>query len=350
MLSLKRAHVIRFGVLVVAMTALAACSGGGTTRDQIKVVGSSTVYPFTTAVAENFVNARGMKPPVIESTGTGPGMKLFCGGIGPRHPDVVNASRRMKTSEYAACQANGVGAVMEVQIGTDGIALAESNTGPRLQLTRRDVYLALAANPGGKPNAARTWHDVNPALPAIPIQVYGPPSTSGTRDAFAELVLVPACEAISPQAKALKDSDADAFANLCTKLRDDGVYVDKGENDNLIVQNLSTNPNAIGIFGYSYLEENADSLHGVPLDGVTPTYASIADGSYPGARPLYVYVKTAHLRAVPGLKEFLADYAAAWGPDGPLVKRGLIAASPAVRARAAQVVAQRIPLDPAQLH
>lgn len=343
--------MFRLGSMLIATIALAACSGGGKTRDQIKVVGSSTVYPFTTAVAENFVNSRaGMKAPVIESTGTGPGMKLFCGGIGPQHPDIVNASRRMKRSEFATCQANGVGAIIEVQVGTDGIALAESNTGSKFRLTRRDVYMALAANPGGKPNTAKTWRDVNPTLPAIPIQVYGPPSTSGTRDAFAELVLEPACEAISPQAMALKDSDKDAFANLCTKLRDDGAYVDKGENDNLIVQNLSTNPNAVGIFGYSYLEENADSLHGVPLDGVTPTYETIAGGTYPGARPLYIYVKSAHLKAVPGLKEFLADYVAAWGPGGPLVKRGLIAAAPDVRARSAEIVARATPLDPAQLH
>lgn len=339
----------RFGVMLVALASLAAC-GGGTTRDQIKVVGSSTVYPFTTAVAEGFVNARGLKPPVIESTGTGPGIKLFCGGIGPQHPDIVNASRRMKASELATCEVNGVGAVIEVQVGTDGIALAESNAGPRFQLTRRDVYRALAARPDGQPNRARTWRDVNPSLPAIPIQVYGPPSTSGTRDAFIELVMNPACEAEHPNAKAMKDGDKEAYDNLCTRLRDDGAYVDKGENDNLIVQNLAANPNAVGIFGYSYLEENADSLHGVALDGIVPTYATIAGGSYPGARALYIYVKRAHLRAVPGLREFLADYAAAWGPDGPLVKRGLIAAAPDVRARSAEIVARGTPLDPALLH
>ncbi|SOB86839.1 phosphate transport system substrate-binding protein [Sphingomonas guangdongensis] len=334
-----------------ALLALTACDGGGTTREQIKVVGSSTVYPFTTAVAETFVNSRpDAKAPVIESTGTGPGVKLFCAGIGPQHPDIVNASRRMRATELRTCQANGVADVMEVQVGTDGIALAESNNGPKLQLSRRDVYLALAASPNGRRNTARRWSDVNPALPALPIQVYGPPSTSGTRDAFAELVLMPACEANDPQARALKDRDPDAYAERCTKMRDDGAYVDKGENDNLIVQNLSTNPNAIGIFGYSYLEENAGALHGVPLEGVAPTYQSIASGRYPGARALYIYVKKAHLRAVPGLKEFLADYARAWGPDGPLVRRGLIAAGPEVRARAAAVVAGGQALDPAQLH
>lgn len=336
---------------VAALLALAACDGAGVTRDQIKVVGSSTVYPFTTAVAETFVNSRpNAKAPVIESTGTGPGIKLFCAGIGPQHPDIVNASRRMKASELATCRRNGVAEVMEVQVGTDGIALAESNRGPKLQLSRRDVYLALAASPNGRRNTARRWSDVNPALPDLPIQVYGPPSTSGTRDAFAELVMMPACEADDPQAAALKDRDPDAYAERCTKMRDDGAYVDKGENDNLIVQNLSTNPNAIGIFGYSYLEENAATLHGVPLDGVAPSYDTIASGAYPGARALYLYVKKAHLRAVPGLKDFLADYTRAWGPDGPLVRRGLIAAAPEVRARAAEVVASAQPIDPKQLH
>lgn len=341
-------HIRRMIAGLATTLALGAC-GGATTRDQIRIVGSSTVYPFTTAVAEAFVNSRGMKPPVIESTGTGSGVKLFCAGIGPNHPDVLNASRRIKRAEYAACRDNGVAEVLEVQIGTDGIALAESNRGPRLRLSRADLYHALAANPGGRPNRARTWADVNPALPAIPIQVYGPPSTSGTRDAFAELVLIPACEAENPNAKALKDRDPDAFADLCTKLRDDGAYVDKGENDNLIVQNLTTNPNAVGIFGYSYLEENADRLHGVPLDGAVPTYATIADGSYPGARALYIYVKKAHLRAVPGLRDFVSDYAAAWNPGGPLARRGLIAAPPEVRARSEAIVAQGTPLDPASL-
>jgi phosphate transport system substrate-binding protein len=336
----------------VALTALllAACGSGGLSREQIKIVGSSTVYPFATRVAESFVNTRSnVKAPVIESTGTGAGMKLFCAGIGPQHPDIVNASRRMKPSEYAACQANGVGEVMEVPIGTDGIALAESNRGPGLQLSRRDVYLALAANPNGQPNQNRTWRDVNPALPAVPIQVYGPPSTSGTRDALAELILAPGCEAANPQAAALAERDADAYAELCTRIREDGAYVDKGENDNLIVQNLSTNPNAIGVFGYSYLEENADRLHGTPLEGVTPSYATIASGRYPGARALYLYVKKRHLRAVPGLKEYLDDFAAAWGPEGSLAKRGLIAGRPEARAAAAAIVAKQTPLDPRAL-
>jgi phosphate transport system substrate-binding protein len=339
---------VKLAALALPVVVLAGC--GSQSRDQIKIVGSSTVYPFTTAVAEQFVNKHSnLKAPVVESTGTGAGMKLFCAGIGPQHPDILNASRRIKRSEYEKCEANGVGDVLEVVIGTDGIALAESNNGPRFKLTREQLYLALAANPRGQKNVSKKWTDIDPALPAIPIQVYGPPSTSGTRDAFAELVLNPGCETAMPAAKAFKSSDPDRYADVCTKMRDDGAYVDKGENDNLIVQNLVANPNAVGIFGYSYLEENHDRLHGVPLEGVEPTYETISAGSYPGARPLYLYVKKAHLKAVPGLKEFLDDYQAAWNPSGPLVKRGLIAATNEVRQHSQDVIEKGTPLDPASL-
>ncbi|MCP3731725.1 substrate-binding domain-containing protein [Sphingomonas sp. MG17] len=340
---------------LIALTALApmlALTGCGqqASRDQIKVVGSSTVYPFTTAVAEAFVNkSTQAKAPVIEQGGTGPGMKLFCGGIGVAHPDIVNASRRMKKSEFELCQKNGVTEIIEVQIGSDGIALAESVNGPKLALTRKDIYLALAANPGGKPNTAKTWADVNPSLPAIPIKVLGPPSTSGTRDAFAELILEKGCEAVSPDAKALKDSDKTKFENLCLLIRSDAAYIDSGENDNLIVQKLSTDPNSIGIFGYSYLEENAQRLKGIPVEGVTPTYETIAGSTYPGARALYIYVKKQHLKAVPGLKEFLAQYAQMWAPDGPLVKRGLIAGPQAARDASAKAIEMETLLDPASL-
>lgn len=330
--------------------ALTACDGN--TAREIRVVGSSTVYPFTTAVAETYVNQGGeRKAPVVESIGTGAGLKRFCDGVGWEYPDIANASRRIKKSEYALCQRNGVGEIMEVQIGVDGVALAEANNGPKLQLSKRDVYLALAAEPMGQPNRARTWRDVNPALPAIPIQVMGPPATSGTRDALVELVLEPGCAAADPQAKALKAAkDTAPYDRRCKRIRDDGAYIDKGENDNLIVQGLATNPNALGVFGYSYLEENADRLHGVPIEGVAPSYASIADKSYPGARPLYLYVKKRHLRAVPGLADFVALYASMWNPQGKLTARGLIAAPDDLRAQAARVVAQRIALDPAGLH
>jgi phosphate transport system substrate-binding protein len=324
-----------------------ANGGGGGSRDQITAVGSSTVYPFTTLVAETFVaNNPDAKAPVIESTGTGAGMKLFCAGVGASHPDIENSSRRMKRSEYAACERNGVGPVLEIQIGIDGIAFAEAKKGRGMALTPTDLYRALAATPGGRPNTARVWRDVNPALPATRIQVYGPPATSGTRDAFAELILTRGCEAVDPRAKTL---DADARKALCTRVREDGAYVDAGENDNLIVQKLAANPDAIGVFGYSYLEENAATVNGVAIDGVKPSYATIAAGAYPGSRPLYLYVKKAHLRAIPGLATFLRLYAGAWGPEGPLVRRGLIAAPAAVRARAAAVLAGETPLDPAEL-
>lgn len=344
-------------ILLLLSTALAlsACedqaSGGGAgSRDYIRVVGSSTVYPFTTIVAEQFVNAApGSKAPVIESTGTGSGMKLFCGGIGAGHPDIEAASRRMKASEYAVCARNGVTDILEVQIGLDGVAFAEAKNGPKMQLTPADLYRALAAAPDGRPNTARVWRDVDPALPATPIQVYGPPASSGTRDALTELILDKGCAEANPRAGALRERDADAYAALCNRLREDGAYIDAGENDNLIVQKLQSNPNAIGIFGYSYLEENRDDVDGVPLNGVAPSYATIADGRYPGSRPLYLYVKKAHLTAIPGLADFLKAYVVNWGPEEPLTAKGLIAAPLAVRAAAAAVVAHWTALDPAVL-
>ncbi|MBO9712699.1 PstS family phosphate ABC transporter substrate-binding protein [Sphingomonas sp.] len=337
---------------LVAVTAFALASCDGSSVREIRVVGSSTVFPFTTAVAEAFVNqGKGHKAPVIQSTGTGAGFKRFCEGVGAQFPDVVDASRAMKRSEYDNCRKNGVGEILEIQIGTDGIALAESNNGPKMALTEKDIYLALAANPMGKPNTAKTWKDVNPALPAIPITVYGPPSTSGTRDAFAELILQPGCLAAWPEARALKEGgDPARFDAACLRLRDDGPYVDKGENDNLIVQGLAQNPNALGIFGYSYLEENHDRLHGVKINGIEPTYETIATTRYPGSRPLYLYVKKRHLKAVPGLKDFLNLYTELWDPKGELVKHGLIAAPATVRNKSWDIIQNEVALDPAQLH
>lgn len=346
---------MRLPCLLAAMFALAAChdqanGGGAGVREQITAVGSSTVYPFTTIIAERFVAADpGARAPVIESTGTGAGMKLFCAGIGAGHPDIEDASRRMKASEYRECAAHGAPDILEIQIGIDGIAFAESKRGPRMALTTVDLYRALSAHPGGKPNRARTWADVNPALPAIPIQVYGPPATSGTRDALAELILMKGCDAVEPGAVALSHRDPDAHRMLCTRVRDDGAYIDAGENDNLIVQKLQANPDALGVFGYSYLEENRQTVDGVAINGVKPTYAAIAADQYPGSRALYVYVKKAHLDAIPGLRDFLRLYAANWGKDGPLVRRGLIASPATVEAQARAIIAREIPLDPAKL-
>lgn len=321
----------------IAFTTLAACNGGGSggvgeARNQIRAVGSSTVYPFATAVAEEFLKKNpGMKSPIIESTGTGSGMKLFCAGVGIKFPDIENASRRIKKKEFDQCAANGVKEIVEVQVGVDGLAFAVSKKGPAYQLTPADMYKALAANPFGKgSNAAKTWADVNPNLPKIAISVYGPPTTSGTRDSLAELILEKGCQS-DPAMKALKDKDEDQYKAICTKVREDGAYVDSGENDNLIVQKLGANPNAVGIFGYSFLDENRDTLNDIPLNGIAATYDNVVSGKYPGARPLFIYVKKAHIAAIPGLAAFVQEFASAGAPGGYLAKRGMVASSDEIR-------------------
>jgi len=346
--------MFRFLALIAAFV-LAGCedqaSGAGAgSRDRIRVVGSSTVFPFTTLAAEQFVDRNvSMKAPVIESTGTGAGINLFCAGIGAAHPDIADASRRMTATEYARCKENGAGEIMEIQVGLDGIAFAQARDSARLSLTPLAIYRALAARPGGIPNHALTWHDVDPALPAVAIQVYGPPATSGTRDALAQLILARGCEQMMPTMAAKRLHNPEGYAALCTAVREDGAYVDAGENDNLIVQKLRANPDAVGIFGYSYLEENKDTVAGVPLSGVAPTYETIAEGRYPGSRPLFLYVKKAHLGAIPGLRPFLATLAGLWDPGGPMVRKGLIAAPADVRTRAAETIRRETRLDPTGL-
>lgn len=335
-------------VALVAMTA-AACSQGGGSRDQVRAVGSSTVFPFAKAVAESLARSNpSIKSPIIESTGTGAGMKLFCAGVGPQHPDIEDASRRMKKSEFDECVANGVKDITEIQVGLDGVAFAEGAGGPGIALTPEDVYKALAKNPYGKPNTAKTWKDVNPSLPDEPILVYGPPSTSGTRDALKELILFKGCDA-DAATKALKDSDKDKHDKICGEVREDGGYVDAGENDNLIVQKIEANPKAIGIFGFSYLEENTDKLKGLTMSGITPTYETISNFSYPGARPLYIYVKKAHLKAIPGLQAFVTEWSKMWGKGGALAKLGMVVAPEDVLAASAKAVAEMPVLDGAQL-
>jgi phosphate transport system substrate-binding protein len=288
-------------------------------------VGSSTVYPFAKLVAENFSRTfPDMRSPLIESTGTGNGIQLFCSGLGPNTPDMVNASRRMKPSEFDACASNKVDEVIELQVGLDGIAFASAKGGIMLNLSPETVYKALAANPYGKPQTAKTWKDVDPALPADPILVYGPPSTSGTRDALKELVLEVGCKK-DPAMKALKDSDEGRYKQICTEVRNDGAYSDQGEQDNLIVNKIVANPKIVGIFGYSYLEENLDKVQDLPMNGVQATYENIANFSYPGARPLYVYVKKSHMRAIPGLEQFMKEWVKSWGKDGPLARIGMVA-------------------------
>ena len=338
---------IRHKALALAAVGLACVPSMASARAQIRAVGSSTVYPFATAVAERLARANpNMKPPVIESTGTGGGIKLFCAGVGEQFPDIANASRRIKSSELKACAANGVKSVTEIQIGIDGLALATAKGAPLNNLTTADVYKALAKTPFGKPNRTKTWKDVNSSLPAIPIRAFGPPPTSGTRDAFNELMMTAGCNT-SPAMVALKKSDEKKAAAICTGIREDGVYVESGENDNLIVQKIEANPGTIGIFGYSYLEENEKQLKGVAINGVVPTYDSIASAKYPGARPLFIYVKNAHVRAIPSIKAFITEFTkeAAWSKGGYLVKRGMIAAPDAIRAKGAAAARALTPLD-----
>jgi phosphate transport system substrate-binding protein len=343
-MKLRFSIAVRAGaILALAATTLAACDAGGGMRSSVHAVGSSTVYPFAKLVAESFARSNpDARSPLIESTGTGNGIQLFCSGLGPNTPDMVNASRRLKPSEFDTCLANGVDEVIELQVGLDGIAFASAQGGIQLNLSPETVYKALAARPFGKPQTAKTWKDVDPALPADPILVYGPPSTSGTRDALKELVLEVGCKS-DPAMAALKDRDEEQYRQICTEVRDDGAYVDQGEQDNLIVQKIVGNPRAVGVFGYSYMEENADRVQGLPMNGVAPTYENIANFAYPGARPLYVYVKKSHMRAIPGLESYMKEWVKSWGKDGPLARIGMVAMpAEAMAANAAKV--QTMPL------
>lgn len=328
--------------LVVSITT-AILSAGATAalaRDHISAVGSSTVYPFATVVAERVGKTAGIATPTIESTGTGGGMQLFCSGVGTNNPDITNASRRMKSSEFDMCQANGVKDIVEVLIGYDGIVLSNSVKSPEMDVSRKDIFLALAKKvpaPGGQAgvlvdNPYKTWKDVNPALPNKKIEVLGPPPTSGTRDAFAELALEGGCTTFD-WIKALEKSDKNAYKSTCHTIREDGHYIEAGENDNLIVQKLEKNPDAFGVFGFSFLEQNSDKVQGSQIEGVAPTFESIADKSYPVSRPLYFYVKKAHVGVVPGITEYIAEFTSekAWGPDGYLADKGMIPLADDVR-------------------
>ncbi|WP_417590950.1 substrate-binding domain-containing protein [Parasphingorhabdus sp.] len=327
----------KIALIALASLSLAGCenqaggAGGGGSRDQIRIVGSSTVFPFAKAVSENFVNSTSFKAPVLESTGTGAGMSLFCSGVGADTPDIENASRRMKASEFDLCQTNGVTDIVEINIGIDGLAVAQSKEGVGFELTPEQIYRAIAAKPFGKENTNKNWSDIDPSLPSMPISVYGPPSTSGTRDALTELIMEVGCKT-DPATKALKDSNKDEYEAICHDIRTDGPYLDAGENDNLIVQKLKSNPKAVGIFGYSFLEENLDTVKGIAISGVVPAYDVIASGEYPGARPLYIYVKKQHVGVIPGIEEFITEFVKAGTRDGYLVKTGLIASPDETRA------------------
>ncbi len=324
--------VVLFLIFALLVVFSSGRAGAGSSRDYISVVGSSTVYPFATVVAEQFGKTTMFKTPKIESTGSGGGLKLFCAGVGVEHPDITNASRRIKQSEYERCVANGVKEIVEVKIGYDGIVMAGSKKAAPLKLTRKDIFLALAKEvpdpSGGEkliPNPYKTWKDVNPALPAKNIEVLGPPPTSGTRDAFVELAMEGGAKKFG-WINALKKTNKKQYKAIAHTIREDGAYVEAGENDNLIVQKLEANPNALGIFGFSFLDQNMDKIQGSYVDGVQPEFEAIAAGEYPVSRPLFFYVKKAHVGVIPGIQEYLEEFTSekAWGEEGYLTEKGMI--------------------------
>lgn len=312
-----------------ALVASAAFAGAVHARDQVKVVGSSTVFPYSQAAAEEYASKTGKPAPVVESTGTGGGFKAFCGGIGPDFADITGASRAIKESEIKLCADNGVTDITEALIGFDGLSIAHARSGPEIDLTEEQIFKALAAelpdgNGGFVANPNKKWSDIDASLPQVDIVAFGPPPTSGTRDAFVELVMHDGCKDLPGMAD-LKNANADKWNEVCSRMRQDGPFVEAGENDNLIVQRLEADPNAVGIFGYSFLYENSDKLKAVKVNGVEPTFDTIADGSYPVARPIFFYVKNAHRDVIPGMNEFLQEYVSegALGADGYLPERGL---------------------------
>ena len=322
--------MIKHALAVATATAfvLAAGQAAAQSRNQIHIVGSSTVFPFSTAVAENFGRTTKFKTPVVESTGSGGGMKLFCAGVGVEHPDITNASRRIKSSEFEKCTKAGIN-ITEVKIGYDGIVLANAKSAPALSLTKKQIFMALAKQVpvDGKlvDNPYKTWNEIDPSLPNARIEVLGPPPTSGTRDAFVELAMEGGAKAF-PMLKDMRKKDKKAFKAVAHSIREDGAFIEAGENDNLIVQKLEANPKALGIFGFSFLDQNGDKIKGAKVDGVEPTFELIASGKYGVSRSLFFYVKKEHVGVVPGIAEFVAEFTndKAWGPDGYLVDKGLI--------------------------
>jgi len=330
--------------LALAAVATFATVGVAEARDQIRIVGSSTVYPFATVVAEQFGKTTQYKTPVIESTGSGGGLKLFCSGVGVEHPDITNASRAIKKSEVETCRKNGVADITEVKVGYDGIVIANSKSSPQMKVTRQQIFMALAKDVpdprGGDklvPNPYTKWSEIDSSLPDVAIEVLGPPPTSGTRDAFAELALEGGCKTFG-FIKSMKKSDKNMYKATCHSVREDGAYVEAGENDVLIVRKLEANPNAFGVFGFSFLDQNADKVQGSNVDGVNPTFENIADNSYPVLRPLFFYVKKAHVGTIPGIEAYLKEFTSekAWGENGYLTDKGLIPMPDAERSKYAE--------------
>ena len=321
---------LRYSALTACALSAVVAASPSIAREQITIVGSSTVFPFSTAVAERFGKSTDFKTPVVESTGSGGGLKLFCSGVGEAFPDITNASRRIKSSEVEKCAGNGVTEIVEAKVGFDGIVLANARASDQMDVTTREIFLALAKDipmedGSTQPNPYEMWSDINATMPAVKIEVLGPPPTSGTRDAFVELAMEGGCKSFD-WVKELKGTDKNAYKSLCHTIREDGSYVEAGENDNLIVQKLQANPSAFGVFGYSFLEQNSDSVQGSIVNGTEPEFEEIADGNYPIARSLFFYVKKAHVGIIPGIEEFLEEFTDedTWGEDGYLVDKGLI--------------------------
>jgi phosphate transport system substrate-binding protein len=349
-----RQHILRSLLGLALFGAGAAQVYAQAARDFIRIVGSSTVYPFATVVAEQFGRNTHFRTPTIESTGSGGGLKLFCAGVGVGDPDIANASRRIRPSEIEECAKNGVTGIVEVKFGYDGIVLANDKRAPHYMLTPAELYLALAKrvpDPSGAShlvaNPYLRWSEIDPKLPDVGIEVFGPPPTSGTRDAFLELVMDPGCETFA----VVEALSADERETACFQLREDGKYIEAGENDNLIVQKLQANPTALGIFGYSFLDQNTDKVQGAAINGVAPNFDTIADGSYPVSRPLFFYVKSAHVNTIPGMREYLREFTSedALGEFGYLSDKGLIPLTEEERLRVVAAVQDLTPLTMADL-
>ncbi|PKR54791.1 substrate-binding domain-containing protein [Thalassospira marina] len=325
---------------VIALAFGAAFSAGtAQARDQIRIVGSSTLYPLTAKVAEHYGKTTRKPAPVVESTGSGGGFKLFCGGIGEEFPDIVDASRPITGSERAVCAANSVRNISEIRIGYDGIVLIGSREAPSMKLSPRQLYLALArtvpVQGASVPNPYQKWSDIDADLPDLPIRVYGPPPTSGTRDLLGQLLMDRGCKTFADIA-AMESTEPDSFRLLCRTMREDGAYIEAGENDRLLISKLEKDPTSYAVMGFNNLERNSNSLQGIPIAGIMPEYETILDGSYPGSRPLFLYIKDDHRQLVPELSAFVASYVSDGiiGEEGLLVNNGLVPLPESERAEA----------------
>lgn len=333
------------------LLALAACGSneGEIAGDGLVVSGSSTVYPFSQAIADATMSANpDLSPISVDSTGTVEGITAFCaaasaptaedgdGETAAPRPDIVNASRRMTAQEFATCQSNGVTDIVELRIGTDGIVFVSSQDGGiSLNVTPRILYTALAAEPYGEEQSNTNWSDVDPSLPNEAITVYGPPQSSGTRQSLLELVLKPGCTA-NGRLGAPEQADEERYQDVCATLRDDSGFLDQGERDDVIIRKVASNKRALAVVGYSWFEENQELVKAMTYEGIEPNSETISDGSYPASRPLFMYINKARAEVIPGLNPYLVQWQASWDGSGPLSDIGFVPASEDGRAGMAE--------------